>query len=89
MGYAGYRPLLTEKDWEIAGKLALFLALAESLDYSESSTVATIIPSADHMAATLEIRTAENASIEMLQIKYHEAWFTETFGVPLTVIVKE
>ena len=84
-----YRPLLTEKDWEIAGKLALFLALAESLDYSESSTVAAIIPSADHMAATLEIRTAENASIEMQQIKSHEAWFVEAFGVPLKVMQKK
>ncbi len=33
-----YRSLLREKDWDIAGKLALLLALAESLDYSESNS---------------------------------------------------
>ena len=84
-----YRTLLTEKDWEIAGKLSLLLALAESLDYSESNTVAAIIPGADSTVATLEIRTAENAAIEMQQIKSHEAWFAEMFGVPLKAIVKE
>ena len=65
------------------------LALAESLDYSESNTIAAIIPGADSTVATLDIHTAENAAIEMQQIKYHEAWFAETFGVPLKVIVKE
>ena len=69
--------------------LALFLALAESLDYSESNTVTAIIPGTDRTAAMLEIHTAENASIEMQQFKAHEAWFMETFGIPLTAIVKE
>ena len=84
-----YRPLLSEKEWETAGKLALFLALAESLDYSESNTVTAIIPGTDRTAAMLEIHTAENASIEMQQLKAHEAWFAETFGIPLTATVKE
>ena len=83
-----YRPLLTEKDWGIAGKLALLLALAESLDYSESNTVTVIIPDADSTAATLEIHTAENAAVEMQQIQALEDWFAETFGLPLKTIIK-
>jgi len=83
-----YRPLLREKDWDIAGKLALLLALAESLDYSESNTITAIIPDHDSTAATLEIHTAENAAIEMQQIKTLEEWFAETFGLPLRTIIK-
>ena len=82
-----YRSLLREKDWDIAGKLALLLALAESLDYSESNTITAIIPDYDSTAATLEIHTAENAAIEMQQIKTLEEWFAETFG-PLRTIIK-
>ena len=83
-----YRSLLTEKDWDTAGKLALLLALAESLDYSESNTVTAINPCTDLTAATLEIHTAEKATIEIQQIKAYEAWFAETFGVPLTTVIK-
>ena len=83
-----YRPLLTEKDWDIAGKLALLLALAESLDYSESNNVTAIIPGTDAMSATLEIHTAENAAIEMQQLKALEEWFAETFGLPLHTMIK-
>ena len=83
-----YRPLLKEKDWNIAGILALLLALAESLDYSESNTVTAIIPGADSTSATLEIHTAENAAIEMQQLQALEDWFAETFGLPLRTIIK-
>ena len=83
-----YRALLREKDWDIAGKLALLLALAESLDYSESNTITAIIPDYDSTAATLEIHTAENAAIEMQQINTLEEWFIETFCLPLRTIIK-
>jgi exopolyphosphatase/guanosine-5'-triphosphate,3'-diphosphate pyrophosphatase len=83
-----YRPLLTEKDWDIAGKLALLLALAESLDYSESNTVTALVPGTDTTAATLEIHTAENAAVEMQQLQALEDWFAETFGLPLRTIIK-
>ncbi|MBR2182018.1 MAG: Ppx/GppA family phosphatase [Acidaminococcaceae bacterium] len=84
-----YRPLLTEKDWETAGKLALLLALAESLDYSESNTVTAIVPFLDHGSAILEIHATETASIELQQLKTHEAWFRETFGTPLKAAVQK
>ena len=83
-----YRPLLTEKDWEIAGKLSLLLALAESLDYSESNNVTAINPGADSVSAILEISTAENAAVEMQQIQALEEWFAETFGLPLHTVIK-
>ena len=83
-----YRPLLTEKDWDIAGQLALLLALAESLDYSESNTVAYILPGVGDEAAALEIHTAGDSSIEMQQLQTNEAWFAETFGLPLKVEIK-
>ena len=87
--YHAYRPLLAEKDWEIAGKLALLLALAESLDYSESNKVTAIVPSTEHTAATLEIHTAENAAIEIQQLQSTKLWFEEAFGIQLKTVVKE
>ena len=69
-------------------RAALLLALAESLDYSESNTITAIIPDYNSTAATLEIHTAENAAIEMQQIKTLEEWFVETFGLPLRTIIK-
>jgi len=82
-----YRPLLSEKDWENAGKMALLLALAESLDYSESNTVKSITPAIGPAAATLELNTTGDAAIEMQQLKENEEWFEETFDIPLKIIL--
>ncbi len=83
-----YRPLLTEKDWDHAGKLALLLALAESLDYSESDTIQQIAASADPQRAVLEIRATGDPSIELHQLKSNQEWFEETFAIPLKIVVK-
>ena len=83
-----YRPLLTEKDWDHAGKLALLLALAESLDYSESDTIQQIAASADPQRAVLEIRASGDPSIELHQLKSNQEWFEETFAIPLKIVVK-
>ena len=83
-----YRPLLTDKDWDNAGKMALLLSLAESLDYSESATVESILPDLKAAGATLEIRTAGDSSIEMQQLETNRPWFEETFGLPLLTEIK-
>lgn len=83
-----YRPLLTENDWKIAGQLSLLLALAESLDYSESDTIKTILPGLDPQRATLEIQSASDPSIELHQLEINRTWFEEEFGIPLKIIVR-
>jgi exopolyphosphatase/guanosine-5'-triphosphate,3'-diphosphate pyrophosphatase len=68
--------------------LSLLLALAESLDYSESDTIKTILPGLDPQRATLEIQSASDPSIELHQLEINRTWFEEEFGIPLKIIVR-
>ncbi len=83
-----YRLLLTEKDWENAGKMALLLTLAESLDYSESGTVRSVTPLSDGQRATLVVHADADPSIELHQLEANLIWFEEIFHMPLKIIVK-
>ena len=47
--------MLTENNWKIINKLALLLALAESLDYSEASLVHAVAPYVTKKCAVLDI----------------------------------
>ena len=66
-------------------KLALLLALAESLDYTETSQIHVIEPSISKKNATLKLYAQGIPSIEMHQIQEHLSWFKKTFGVELKV----
>ena len=64
---------------------ALLLALAESLDYTETSQIHVIEPGINKKTATLKLYAQGIPSIEMHQIQEHLSWFKKTFGVELKV----
>ena len=80
-----YKDMLDEEDWIIINKLALILALAESLDYSQTNLINNIHPYLDNRGAIIKIFADEIPSIEMHQIKGHQNWFRKIFNAELTV----
>lgn len=80
-----YKELLSDANWKTINKLALLLALAESLDYTETSQIHVIEPGINKKNATLKLYAQGIPSIEMHQIQEHLSWFKKTFGVELKV----
>ena len=84
-----YKEMLTENNWKLINKLALMLALAESLDYSEMRMIHSLTATFNKKNAVLSIRAEHIPTIEMHQIKAHLPWFKKTFGLELKVEVLE
>ena len=80
-----YKELLNENHWQAINKLALLLALAESLDYSQTNQIRGIQPRIEKKHAVLTLHAEGIPSIEMHQIKQHIRWFAKVFGVELSV----
>ncbi len=80
-----YKELLDENHWQAINKLALLLALAESLDYSQTNQIRGIQPRLEKKHAVLSLHAEGIPSIEMHQIKQHIRWFAKVFGVELSV----
>ena len=80
-----YKELLSDEDWNLVNKLALLLALAESLDYSQTNQINNIAPYLDKRGAVIKIFADDIPSIEMHQIKSHQSWFRKIFGAELSV----
>ena len=80
-----YKELLSDANWKTINKLALLLALAESLDYTETSQIHVIEPGINKKTATLKLYAQGIPSIEMHQIQEHLSWFKKTFGLELKV----
>ncbi len=75
-----YKELLSDANWKTINKLALLLALAESLDYTETSQIHVIEPGINKKTATLKLYAQGIPSIEMHQIQEHLSWFKKTFA---------
>ena len=80
-----YREMLTESNWKAINKLALLLALAESLDYTETTQIHVIEPKLNKKTAMLKLYAQGIPSIEMHQIKSHLSWFKKTFETELKI----
>ena len=80
-----YKEVLTDEDWDDVNKLALLVALAESLDYSQTNQINNIAPYLDKRGAVIKIFADEIPSIEMHQIKSHKSWFRKVFDTELSV----
>ena len=80
-----YKEMLSEENWKAINKLALLLALAESLDYSQTNKIHSIHPHITASGPVLSIFADELPSIEMHQIKTHLSWFKKTFNCELTI----
>ncbi len=85
-----YKEILSEANWQVIGKLALLLALAESLDYTQTMQIHGLEPRADKKSAVLGIYAQGIPSIEMHQIRSHMGWFKKVFGMDLEIkLLKE
>jgi len=83
-----YSEFLDESDWQKARKLALLLALAETLDTTQMGLVkklrATSGDGQAHLSLTVDPRTA---SIELAEVQQHRKWFKKEFGLDLILTV--
>ncbi|MEE3380755.1 MAG: Ppx/GppA phosphatase family protein [Succiniclasticum sp.] len=83
-----YRSLLTEKEWEQVGRMAVLLGLAECLDYTESAKIAGVDPYFDGKKAVLEITATDGpVFIELHQLEEKKPWFRKTFDMDLDIKV--
>lgn len=78
-----YKEMLNDENWKTINKLALLLALAESLDYSQTNKIHDIKPYIDKEGPVLSVFADEIPSIEMHQIKTHLPWFKKVFNTEL------
>jgi len=80
---ADYKEMLGEKEWDVVSKCALMLAMAESLDYSETGRVTSVVPSFGKGSATLTLLGETQAEIERHQLEQLSGWFVKTMNLPL------
>lgn len=79
-----YSEFLDDTDWQKARKMALLLALAESLDTTQLGLVAGV--SAEVMGKTADLVMAigkQGASVEIQEAERHRKWFKKEFGVEI------
>jgi exopolyphosphatase/guanosine-5'-triphosphate,3'-diphosphate pyrophosphatase len=80
-----YYEFLDEPDWAIVRKLALILALAESLDQTQMSVIQTITVKLDPTFAEISLTTYDNAFIERQAITKYLKWFRKEMHIPLLI----
>jgi exopolyphosphatase/guanosine-5'-triphosphate,3'-diphosphate pyrophosphatase len=79
-----YSEFLDETDWQNARKLALLLALAESLDSTQLGLVHRVQPSHSVRRARLDLFIAgTGGSLELQETQKHRKWFSREFGMEL------
>ena len=84
-----YKDMVDEAGWEIITKLACMLAIAESLDYTETNQVKTLIPIYEKRTAKLIIEANGPLNVELQQLRTHLKWFKKTFNVPLVLEIDQ
>lgn len=78
-----YNEFLDERDWVTARKLALMLAIAESLDTTQMQLITEIKAHIKDGCAYLEILADDEAPIERKAAEKHRKWFKKEFGLDL------
>ena len=84
-----YKDILTATDMRRLGRMALLLALAESLDYSQTNQISSVRPSLGKKGALLSITSETVPSIELYQLKQQFKWFKKAFSKNLQLKTKE
>ena len=81
-----YSQFLDEADWEIATKLSLVLALAESLDSTEMGLIKLVDAGLCNGQARLRLVTDDAAPVERQAVEKRRKWFKKVFGRELIII---
>ncbi|SFL95967.1 exopolyphosphatase [Pelosinus propionicus] len=82
-----YNEFLDAANWQTARKLALLLALAESLDTTQMSLAEKITTSISKKQAQLIVTTKQELLLELQAVKKHSKWFKRETGLELTVSI--
>lgn len=80
-----YSEFLDQHSWQTARKLALLLALAESLETTQLGLVQDIEPSITGSQAFLRLITTDPVSIERQAVAGHRKWFKKELGFELII----
>ncbi|SMD09386.1 Ppx/GppA phosphatase family protein [Sporomusa malonica] len=80
-----YSEFLDQYDWQIARKLALLLALAESLETTQLGLVHDVVPSVSANQARLRLLTADPVTIERQAAEHHRKWFKKELELDLVI----
>jgi exopolyphosphatase/guanosine-5'-triphosphate,3'-diphosphate pyrophosphatase len=80
-----YNEFLDTANWQTARKLALLLALAESLDTTQMCLVEKVTTTFVEKQAKLVLTTSQNIVLELQSIRKHGKWFKRETGLELTI----
>jgi len=81
-----YTEFLDESNWQTARKLALLLALCESLDSSKMQLVKNIDITFTSNEVELLLTTTQDIPLELQSLKKHNKWFKKETNLELLVI---
>ncbi|SCM82517.1 Exopolyphosphatase Ppx [uncultured Sporomusa sp.] len=80
-----YSEFLDQHNWQTARKMALLLALAESLETTQLGLVQDVEPSITGSQAVLKLITDDPVSIERQAAAQHRKWFKKELGFDLII----
>jgi exopolyphosphatase / guanosine-5'-triphosphate,3'-diphosphate pyrophosphatase len=80
-----YSQFLDEADWQTAKKLALLVALGESLDTTQMGLIKSVYASCGDGQALLRLVTDNEASVERQAVDKHRKWFKKELGIDLVI----
>jgi exopolyphosphatase/guanosine-5'-triphosphate,3'-diphosphate pyrophosphatase len=80
-----YNEFLDAGNWQTARKLALLLALAESLDTTQMSLVEKVTTAFTEKQAQLALTASQDIVLELQAIRKHYKWFKRETGLELAI----
>jgi len=80
-----YSEFLDQHDWQTARKLALILALAESLEITQLGLVHDVVPTISGVQAQLRLLTTQPVALERQAVSQHRKWFKKELGFELII----
>ena len=80
-----YNEFLDEGNWQTARRLALLIALAESLDTTQLGLVEKVTTTFTKKQAQLTLTTQGNIILELQSIKKHSKWFKKETSLELVI----
>ena len=83
-----YKEMINDTEWKNINRLALFLAIAEGLDYSETNQVPLITPRLEKKKAVISLKLSGPANMEKHQLELLSPWFAKTFDLPLVAEIE-
>ena len=80
-----YNEFLDEGNWQTARKLALLVAVSESLDTTQMTLIEKVTTTFTNKQALLTLETQQAIPLELESIKKHSKWFKKETGLELII----